>query len=194
MDKVLNVSDSRYSGMFTCGAFSSEADSVSRLDSLLSECGAFKIFKEVEGTYEFNQHYKNRATPRIDMVIIPARKPLSQVVGAIGIECKASGINIGKPFSQCLDYSTAVFRLSGNTVVSVKLDFVFLWPLKLPGGVISSIATQNRVGGLYEYANPNYRALNFSFGSNTIIRYDFITKGLKIHESIKKMGVKKGSR
>jgi len=196
MEKVLNRSELSHQGegMFTCGEFATEADSVAHLDTLLDETGLFKTYKEVEGIYEFSHHYKKKTSPRIDRIIIPIREPLSRLVGAIGIECKASNLNIGKPFSQCMDYSTAVFRLYGKTVISVKLDFVFLWPLNLPGGVISSIASQNRVGGIYEYDNPGFRSLNFSFGSNTIIRYEFNSRNLKIHDSIQVFGKKKGSR
>ena len=167
---------SNFQQVYTSGEYETEKDAVKKIHFLLTQMGLFNIYDEVCGEYEYRPHFKdNKKTPRLDIVLVPNRAFIDAgwKFGAIGIECKKSNVKIGKPLSQILDYSTAVFRLPNFPVV-IKPDFIFLWPLEKTHGDIASIMAQNRFGSVSEsYPETNWHRLDFYCGEQRVFRYVF---------------------
>lgn len=130
----------------TCCGFSSEADSVRHLLSLIPE-NMFRIYQEVPGQYRgFHQDIDMKTSLRIDLVLSPNGVLFESGydLGLIGIECKRSNVNIGRPVSQIINYHDTIWTIPGN--FQVKLGYIFIWPKDTVFGPIASIMVQNRIG------------------------------------------------
>jgi len=160
----------------TCGPYNNEADAVNRLEKVLLKADIFTIYREVCGEYEYRPHYKDsNKTPRIDFLLTPKKNLIDTgwPFGAIGIECKKSNVKIGKPLSQIMDYSTAVFRIPKFNIL-IKPDFIFLWPCESTHGDIASLMAQNRFGTVCETGNnSDWHRLIFFCGESRVLTYKF---------------------
>ena len=87
--------------------------------------------------------------------------------GAIGIECKASGMKVNTGLAQMLDYGRSVWRV-GPAQVGVWLDWVLLWPLPATGGFAGSYMAQNRLGSAI---STDSKPLEFNSGNNILSVY-----------------------
>lgn len=179
---------------YTCGSFATEEESCERFDELFCNTLAryFSVFKEVKGSYVVNSHCLDKTGCRIDRILVP-KQPLIDHgwnFGAIGVECKKSGIKAGRPLSQCVDYRDAAFKV-GSAGMTVMLEQVFLWPFAPPGGAVQSLIAQRRVGGIYEYKE----LVVFSLFQQRVLK--FTTQGNFVRLMADKMasnGKKRGSR
>ena len=107
--------------------------------------------------------------------------------GAIGVEVKASGLKVGPGLTQAVDYGRALFRLQTNSVL-VALDWVFVWPLKSPGGTVASVMAHNRIGAAW--ADP-WRRFHLACGHSNVLRV-YPDGRVKIGDT--KVGQRTGSR
>lgn len=188
------MEESRHIDPYTCGAFETEQDSCVAFDELfevkLKEW--FAVFKEVKGTYVVNSHCLDKPTCRIDRILMPKR-PLIEAgwdFGAIGVECKQSGVKAGKALSQCIDYRDASFKV-GFGGYTFMLEQVFLWPFSCPGGAVQSMIAQRRVGGIYQ----RYGKTIFDLFQQEVLVFDECKSLIKIHsDMLKAFGKKRGSR
>jgi len=134
---------------YTHGNFATEAESVNALLEILHKIDLFNIYREVRGTYLHPRPGVPPQTPRIDVILGPKQELIDKgwTHGFVGIECKRSHEKIGRPISQMLDYSRAVWDIdaAGRRVM---LNWVFLWPLHGQGGPIASVMAQNRIGNI----------------------------------------------
>lgn len=137
----------------TGGGYSCEENACGEFDAMLNHYrnneGAhwFRVEREVPGSLMQPHAFCNESYGvRIDRVLIPLL-PAIQCGwrwGCIGIECKNSGVKIGKAVCQSLDYRRSVFKLESGNITA--LDQVFIWPIDNVLGDIASVMMQNRIG------------------------------------------------
>lgn len=152
----------------TCGDFSTEEEAVAEFDRIVNSTGLFTIHTEVKGRYVNGRPNVDDENPRIDRIIIPQPKIISQgwKHGAIAVECKASGKKLGRVIAQALDYSNAVFEIKPG--FHIWCEWLFIWPLEKVHGDVESIMAQNRIG--WCRPNGNRTAMSFGTGSQNMIR------------------------
>ena len=132
---------------FTDGGYPDEKHAEQHLDSLLSECPLFTVHKELTGRYLVSLPFQADSSPRIDRLLIPTKRLLEAgwMHGPIGIEIKRHEEKLGKVVSQCMDYTSASFRLSNGAVVIPER--VFIWHVsERISGDLASVMNQARVG------------------------------------------------
>lgn len=179
---------------YTCGYFATEEESCARFDEIF--CNKLKIyfgvFKEVKGAYVVNSHCLDKCGCRIDRILIP-KKPLIDrgwKFGAIGIECKKSGVKAGRPLSQCIDYRDAAFKF-GSSGMTIMLEQVFLWPFGCSHGAFQSLIAQRRVGGVCEQAG----AIVFSLFQQEVMKFNAKGEFIRLMaDTMESNGKKRGSR
>lgn len=99
--------------------------------------------------------------------------------GFVGVEIKASGVNIGPAISQALDYSRSVWRLPGGYDCMAR--YYFLFPAKAQGGIAASVMAQNRLGTAEStWPDREYHQLRFKCGEQLFLRYHFETDQIEI--------------
>lgn len=106
----------------------------------------FRVLPEVTGWYVGPRPHILPKQPRIDRILLPSRELMAAGwrLGPVGVECKRKGEKIGPAICQALDYSHAVFPISGGCTVA--LEWIFIWPIDKVTGDIASIMSQNRIG------------------------------------------------
>lgn len=106
--------------------------------------GCFRMYREVEGYYMSSRPGCDKRGARIDFILQPL-KPARDAgwTATIGVECKKSGMKIGKALCQCIDYTYSIFR-AGSTYLYP--EFIFMWPLAQQYGDMESVMLQNRIG------------------------------------------------
>lgn len=131
----------------TVGEYRDESEAAAGFDRRIGQTALFKSYPEREGWYIHPSPKSEVKRPRIDRILAPTAElvKLGWREGVIGVEIKASGVNIGPPLSQCMDYLRAVYELPAAGVLIVP-SRVFLWPMRQVGGPLASIMAQNRVG------------------------------------------------
>jgi len=87
--------------------------------------------------------------------------------GAIGVEIKKSGVKIGGPIAQAMDYSRAVWTLPTAGGIRVWLDWIFIWPMPKQSGPLASVLAQNRIGSA---SADRWTRLYFKSGEANIIK------------------------
>jgi len=172
----------------TCGTWQTEAESVAAFDRLIDEIGLFMIYREIRGMYLQPKLGQELKTPRIDRVLVPRPSLIDQgwTHGPIGIECKRSDENIGRPLAQLLDYSRATWLIEPTKGIWVMLPWVFLWPMPKTSGVLASLLAQHRIGS----AEPHYSGLKLASGGSVLGQ--FTKYGVRIGAGTN--GLKAGSR
>ncbi len=102
---------------------------------------------------------KNKVhTGRVDFILIPKFSEMKNWAnGIIAIECKKSGIKIGKALAQCIDYANSVVLIKKTIFKGfiVKPSWTFLFPVEELKGDVVSVAVQNRVGTAHLDRNNN---------------------------------------
>lgn len=174
-----------YSDNYTPGPWATEIESEAALDKAIEITGMFSIYKQVRGHYMSPRPDTEHKTPRIDRILLPSPR-LTQLGwdhGIIGIECKRSGEKIGRPISQMLDYSRAMWSIGDGAYVVCK--WVLLWPLNPLGGPVASIMAQNRLGGVLV---DGYNGLCFHSANTRLARFKNGTAEIKVVPHGNKVG------
>lgn len=175
----------------TLGQWPDEASSVAALGASLSTPpakGLWREYDEVRGTLTQRRPGQDSKELRIDKILVPDR-PLLELGwshGVIGIEAKRSGVKIGAPIAQAMDYSRAVWTLPGG--IKVWLDWVFVWPMDRQTGPMASILAQNRIGCAY---TTKWTVLHLKCGESNLIK---IERDGQIDIGDARNGQKAGSR
>jgi len=173
----------------TSGSYENEADAEDHFDQLASRSGLWKIHKQVVGhSWQPRPGADPKKHLRIDRILQPTQKLIDAgwAHGCAGVEVKASGLKIGKPVSQMLDYSRCVWSMpTGNTTT---LKYTFLFPCVSALGNVMSIMTQNNLGFCYEHRGH----LRLSIGSTVAFGFDSL--GQLVVRSLLRGGKKAGSR
>lgn len=174
----------------TGGDFADEDDSQNAFMLAMANQRFFHVMREVSCWYYGGQPFQDNAIGRIDFVLMPRKEALDcgWRNGAIGVECKASGLKAGPVLCQAIDYAKGVFR-SESTGLLFCLSAVFLWPgLSPDGGFVTSVMAQNRIGSAWRHKNE----VGFSISSTGILRIKLETQTMT-HRPIVS-GRKSGSR
>lgn len=173
----------------TPGNWATEDASLEAFDRLIQQTGAFRVFKQVRGQYVQNLPYKDHAEPRIDRVLMPTPETVSMgwTYGPVGVEAKKSGVKIGRPVAQMLDYRRALFNIN-NSGTWVHLSWVFLWPMSQIHSEFASVMAQSQVGGIA----PHWKGgITIHSGQNAIATHT-PDEGFRIRNC--RIGKKVGSR
>lgn len=135
---------------YTSGSWSTETDSAAVLDTLLASVELWNVYREVTGTLSQPRPSQLERAVRIDRILIPNERLISLgwTHGIVGVEIKRSGVKIGPPIAQAVDYSRTVWTLP-PAGIKVWLDWVFIWPMAQQHSTVASILAQNRIGCAY---------------------------------------------
>jgi hypothetical protein len=179
----------------TEGDYQTEEMACIAFDDAVTKTGLFNISKEVWGRFNNPLPFKdNKDHPRIDRILTPTTKLLDAGwnQGAVGVEIKKSGVKLGRPLSQCMDYLHIAWEMPRSKIV-VNLNYVFLFPLGKFGNSLASLCEQNHLGGcLLQYGQDSpYHRLAFFTGEHVVLEYRLNTGELKIGKTI---GKRTGSR
>ena len=152
---------------YTSGSYLTEIDAAAALDAVLAECALWSVYREVCGSLCQPRPTQDDKGVRIDRVLVPNQRLISLGWnhGVIGIEIKRSGIKIGPPIAQAMDYSRSVWLLNGG--IRVWLDWVFIWPLPAQHEAVASILAQNRIGSA---SSDQWSLLQLKSGEQNLIR------------------------
>ncbi len=158
-------SASEYDRWFTLGSWETEEASASALDERIERTGMFRIHREVWGSLIQPRAGQTVGRMRIDRILMPTPElvGLGWRHGAVGVEVKRSGMNIGPPLAQAMDYLRGSWLLSGGTLVQVS--GVFLWPMHSQGGPLSSVMAHNRIGSA---GYTRTMSLHFAYGEEVV--------------------------
>lgn len=148
--------------------YETESASAAALDSALALVDLFNVYPEVPGTLIQPRPGQVDKSVRIDRILVPNQRllDLGWRHGIIGIEVKRSGIKIGPPVAQAMDYTRASWTLPGSRF-QVILSWVFLWPEDKQHGPLASILAQNRVGTA---SGNQWTALQLNSGEHNLLR------------------------
>lgn len=151
-------------GEFTFGAYATEEEAAVALDDVLASCGLWVAYSEVRGSLCQPRPTQGGKGMRIDRLLIPTPKLISLgwAHGVIGVEIKKSGVNIGPPIAQAMDYSRTAWVLDHLGGIRVWLDWVFIWPMPAQGNTVASILAHNRIGSA---STSRYQLLHLQCGS-----------------------------
>lgn len=176
----------------TCGDWATEAESEAELDRRLNATNLWTIYRQVEGRPYAQAPTDDVKGYRIDRVVFPtlAARLTGWDLGPIGIECKRSGIKIGKPISQALDYRRAFWHLDSSPESWFTLGFVFVWPIHPQGGPIASVMAQNRVGSAFP-TDADGDGVSLGVGSQSV---RIAGRNVDLRRSLNAIGRKNGSR
>lgn len=158
--------------------FEDEDSAAAAFDAAAEATGLFQVHREVDCVYvnprrtvvreaQRKSHSKRTGIGRIDRVLLPNRALLDAGwrYGAIGVEIKCSGHEVGPIVCQVLDYQRGLFELGNGT--SICLDQIFIWPLHFPRGCIGSVMAQNRIGAAW--SDPPRKVLALEIGGTQVI-------------------------
>jgi len=155
----------------TCGEWSTEAASAAELDVRLAHHRLWSVYHEVRGQLLQPRPGQVDKTVRIDRVLLPSQRlhEAGWRHGAIGIEIKRSGIRLGPPLAQAMDYTRAAWIIPEARGISVLLSMVFVWPMDPVHGPLESVLLHNRIGSA---SFSSWASLHLKFGSETVIEID----------------------
>lgn len=161
------IAGSGYRDNVTPGFWHTEAAAVDAFDQLVAIHGNFHVRHEVTGIYVPQPVPGTLRKARIDRILIPTDDLLDQGwdIGPVGVECKRSHEKIGRAIAQAIDYRRAMFDPDGDHLYDLRLDWVFLWPMRKLGGAIASVMAQQRVGGI----DTDDESLMFRAGQDCLI-------------------------
>lgn len=174
--------------ILTSGQFGEEAHALEFFDAAVARTDAFRICREVTGTYIQPHHDVDLKRARIDRILIPNSKAVAAGWrdGPIGIECKKSGHKLGRVLSQALDYSRCAWELENG--FTIMLRWIFIWPLDNPKGDLESVMAQHRIGYVMSSSH-----IPLAFGCGGTNGISIYASGL-IEAKTLPMGRKVGSR
>lgn len=156
--------------VLTCGSWPDEDASKAAFDELVERTECFRMYQEVRGHYVQPRLGTDERQPRIDRLLVPTQRLIDAgwVHGPIGVEIKQSGMKLGHPLSQALDYSRAVWHFKRG--YHVMCEFVFVWPVEKQAGDIASLMAQNRVGTAWP--GGSWSPLRFAVGEQIVLDFD----------------------
>lgn len=136
-------------GTTTCGEYQMEADAEEAFDQAVKASGAFKTFKRPRGTHISPRPGQKPQGVEIDRILWPLPELRSQgwPTGPIGVELKKSGVKVGPPISQLIDYSRSSFQVTNGLWITTEWNFLF--PMAPIHGNLESIVAQQRLGGAF---------------------------------------------
>lgn len=155
----------------TVGQFKTEAQACAEFDRLIDGDPRFsRIYRECWGHYINPSPYEDDEKPRIDRILIPSRElqRAGWLHGPIGVEIKRSGIKMGRPVAQCIDYLRATFCPDEKSMAGfhMRVGLVFLFPAPKPTHDLESIMAQHRVGNCHiDY----HGKLDFQFAGRHVL-------------------------
>jgi hypothetical protein len=152
----------------TTGDWLTEQASAEAFEAAITPSGLFRVYREVAGILIQPRPSQVDKTMRIDRLLVPTAKlsAIGWAYGAIGVEIKRSGVKIGPPLAQAMDYTRGVWPIRG---ILVQLGAVFLWPCGKQHGPVASLMAHNRVGTV---STSPWVSAYFQFGEETILRID----------------------
>jgi len=132
---------------YTQRGYPTEDDAVNTLRDFVQGGSAFVMHEKVAGRYLSMRPEQDLSYPIIDAILEPTPRLLAQgwPHGFIGVECKKSGVAVGAPLLQAMDYKQAVFNIRGDSYT--YMNYVLLWPWLPYGGPVLSFCAQLRIGG-----------------------------------------------
>lgn len=132
--------------LLTIGSWATEDESAAALDYALTAADLWKVYSEARGTLVQPRPGQVDKSMRIDRLLVPNKRllDLGWTHGVVGIEVKRSGVKIGPPIAQAMDYSRSVWTLPGG--ISTWLNWVFIWPMGKLSNTVESICAQHRIG------------------------------------------------
>lgn len=134
----------------TSGYWQTEQEAAQAFDKTVDDLGGlFRVYKEVEGRYQYFRPTQDLKTPRIDRILVPTTelKLAGWDLGPIGVELKKSDTKLGPPLCQLIDYTHATWNINGNWMVP---QWYFLWPVEKLTGPLQSILAGQWCGGVYK--------------------------------------------
>jgi hypothetical protein len=134
----------------TSGYWQTELEAAQAFDNSIDDLGGlFRVYKEVEGRYQYFRPTQTLKTPRIDRILVPTAELqlAGWDIGPIGVELKKSGTKLGPPLCQLIDYTHATWNLKGNWIIP---QWYFLWSVDKLTGPLQSILAGQRCGGVYK--------------------------------------------
>lgn len=155
----------------TMGHWATEVESAAALDRRLAAHGLWTVYREVAGVLLQPRSLQIDKGVRIDRVLIPNERLAAAGWrhGAIGIEIKRSGEQLGPPLAQAMDYTRAAWTLKEARGLSVLLGAVFLWPMPKQYGPLASVMVHNRIGSA---SFSSWTSLHLQLGEEAILRID----------------------
>lgn len=117
------------------------------IDHAINTSGLFTAHAEVPGTLTQPRPGQRDKGMRIDRLLVPTQKlvDLGWRHGIVGIEIKPTGVKLGPPLAQAMDYTRTTFTLPGGGF-QVTPSWVFVFPFDKQHGPVASVMAQNRVG------------------------------------------------
>lgn len=157
----------------TFGQWETERDSVAAFDAAVDPA-LWTVHREVCGVMLHPRPEQAERTLRIDRVLVPKARlvDLGWRHGFVGVEIKKSGVSIGPPIAQAIDYRHGVWTI-GRTdedrprQFQVWLGWIFIWPMSKQSGPVASVLAQQRLGSA---STSRYERLYFKSGEAAIFR------------------------
>jgi hypothetical protein len=174
----------------TYGDYQAESDACDVFDECAHSSGMWIVHREIVGTPWQPRPFANqKQNLRIDRILQPKQRllDLGWPHGCVGVEIKASGVKIGPPVSQMLDYSRCVWQLPTGNATALK--YIFLFPCRSALGNMMSVMHQNNLGFAMECGR---RRLGLKLGGTGLFS-DRGDKGVDIRSDVSG-GAKAGSR
>ncbi len=171
----------------TTGEWATETASADALDHRLLASGLFRIYSEVRGVLMQPRPGQIDRAVRIDRLLVPTERLYEHGWhhGVIGVEIKRSGVRIGPPLAQAMDYVRSSWAIRG---VWMQLGGVFVWPMDKQYGPLASVMINQRVGSA---SFSSWSQLHLRFGEQTVLRVDrdgLVTVGYQSVDSGRKVG------
>ncbi len=176
---------------YTCGEWGSENNAVADLIRRLDGSRYFTVYEEVRGTHLQPRPGQKPSNVRIDVVLSPTKAlvEMGWKLGMIGVEVKRSGVKVGQPLAQMVDYTRSVFEFDGGRLA--MLNLVLLYPWNGPGGgPFASMVAQNRLGGITPWDGGD--GLTFHSGHTFATIND--NGEIELRNNVHRQGLKAGSR
>lgn len=132
--------------VLTCGEYATEQDSVAALLPIINR-DHWLVRQEVSGwLLQPRIDTEGSGKTRIDIVLQPTRLVMEAGwrYGMIGLECKRSGVKLGRVISQAMDYTRCVWEMPSG--IDVMTRMVFIWRCDNVKSDIESVMIQHRIG------------------------------------------------
>ncbi len=136
----------------TFGSYETEGIACARFRCICKQPAVaerFNVLEEVDGTPLDLSRDRELKDYRIDRILIPTRLAIAEGwdIGAIGVEIKASGHDIGRALAQCMDYQRSIWETPSG--FHYRLRWVFLFPCRKLEGPPAALMANGHVGYAY---------------------------------------------
>jgi len=159
------------------------------------DCGMFKVYAEVAGHPMFRRASHTKSTDfRVDFLLVPLDSRVQ--TGAIAVEVKSPGSNIGSAINQAMDYVNAVFFIP-DTRVAVVPSISFVFPFAQQFGAVKSMMDSSRVGSInFPHYGSQWCQMRFRYGNGCLIKMSRVggVVSTEVNTNVLATGRKRGSR